>query len=256
MTSKNIKQEIINTINSFPEDKLNLLRSKTFLKPLIKLMIRDSILSEIELDDGLTRELCQNFFKGLNITTEQNKTRYLKENLLEDQDLERIATSTYRLNKISLKLFGDKSNDFFEKRKSQLNQFVYSFLQVDNSDLAQELYHKIESNESDFPSVASQYSLGPEKYKKGLVGPIPYSKINPEIRKILSSGEQGIVKEPISIGRNWVILRLEKIIHAEFNENMKNMMSKELFELMVERFTREVIQQVTENKFSNLSLDN
>ena len=55
--------EIINKIYSFPQENLNLLRSKTFLKPLIKLMIRDALLSEVELDDEVTNQLCDKFFK-------------------------------------------------------------------------------------------------------------------------------------------------------------------------------------------------
>ena len=256
MTNKNIKKEIINKIYSFPEDGLNLLRSKTFLKPLIKLMIRDSILSEIELNDDLTKELRDKFFKGMNISNDENKANYLKQNLLDENDLNRITTSTYRLNKISLKLFGDKASDFFEKRKSQLDRYIYTFLKVENSDLAQELYHKIESNESEFSSLAAQYSEGPEKYKRGLVGPVPYSKINPQIRKILTASGEGIVNEPILFEGFWIILRLEQTLPAEFDEKMKNIMSKELFELMVEKFTREVIDEVTKNKFPNLLSDN
>ena len=67
MANKNIKVEIINKINSFHQENLNLLRSKTFLKPLIKLMIRDALLSEIELDDDLTNELYNKFFQRMKI---------------------------------------------------------------------------------------------------------------------------------------------------------------------------------------------
>ena len=183
LANKNIKMEIINKIYSFPQDNLNLLRSKTFLKPLIKLMIRDALLSEVELDVDLTNQLCDRFFKRINIDSEDKKLNYFKENLLNDNDIKAIATSTEKANKMSLKLFGEKSSEFFEKRKSQLDQYIYSFLKVKNSDLAQELFLKIESNENDFSSVAAQYSEGPEKYKKGLIGPVPFSQINPQINR-------------------------------------------------------------------------
>ena len=252
MANKNIKVEIINKINSFHQENLNLLRSKTFLKPLIKLMIRDALLSEIELDDDLTNELYNKFFQRMKIDNEDKKLNYLKENLLDENDIKGIATSAEKANRMSLKLFSEKSGDFFEKRKGQLDQYVYSFIKVKNSDLAQELFLKIESNENDFSSVAAQYSEGPEKYKKGLIGPVPFSQINPEIRKKLISGEKGIVFEPFELSGFWVILRLDEILPAEFDEKMKTMMSKELFELMVEKFTREVIDEIAKFRFKDL----
>ena len=244
--------EIINKIYSFPQDNLNLLRSKTFLKPLIKLMIRDALLSEVELDDDLTNKLCDRFFKRINIDSEDKKLNYFKENLLNDNDIKAIATSTEKANKMSLKLFGEKSSEFFEKRKSQLDQYIYSFLKVKNSDLAQELFLKIESNENDFSSVAAQYSEGPEKYKKGLIGPVPFSQINPQIREKLTAGEKGIVVEPFEVSGFWIIVRLEEFLPAEFDQKMKTMMSNELFELMVEKFTREVITEITKFRFKDL----
>ena len=96
--------EIINKIYSFPQDNLNLLRSKTFLKPLIKLMIRDALLSEVELDDEVTNQLCDKFFKRLNIDNEEKKLNYFKENLLNQDDKKGIATSNERAKKMSLKL--------------------------------------------------------------------------------------------------------------------------------------------------------
>ena len=244
--------EIINKIYSFPQENLNLLRRKTFLKPLIKLMIRDELLSEVELDDDVTNQLCDTFFKRINIDSEEKKLNYFKENLLNKDDIKGIATSNERANKMSLKLFGEKSSEFFEKRKSQLDQYIYSFIKVKNSDLAQELFLKIESNENDFSSVASEYSEGPEKYKKGLIGPVTFSQINPQIRAKLTSGEKGVVVEPFELSGFWVIVRLEEILPAEYDEKMKTIMSNELFELMVERFTREVITEITKFRFKDL----
>ena len=63
---------------------------------------------------------------------------------MNQDDINGIATSNERTNKMSLKLFGEKSSEFFEKRKSQLDQYIYSFIKVENSDLAQELFLKIE----------------------------------------------------------------------------------------------------------------
>ena len=252
MTTKNVKKEILNNLLNIPTENLDIIRSKTFIRPLIKTMIRDSLLEDIILESDLSSELLESFLKKRNITETSKRLNFLNQNLLDEDDLKRLSSSQYKTNQISLRIFGEKAEDYFEKRKNNLDQYVYSFIKVKNSDLAQELFLKIESNENDFSSVAAQYSEGPEKYKKGLIGPVPFSQINPEIRKKLTSGEKGIVFEPFELSGFWVILRLDEILPAEFDEKMKTMMSKELFELMVEKFTREVIDEIAKVGFKDL----
>ena len=45
---------------------------------------------------------------------------------------------------------------------------------------------------------------------------------------------------------------LEKNLPAEYDEKMKTIMSNELFELMVEKFTREVIAEIAKFRFKDL----
>ena len=85
-----------------------------------------------------------------------------------------------------------------------------------------------------------------------MIGPVPFSNINPQIRGKLTSGEKGIVVEPFEISGFWVIVRLDEILPAEFDERMKTIMSNELFELMVEKFTREVIAEIKKFRFKDL----
>lgn len=240
----NVKNQILNSLFNFSNENLELLRRTTFLKPLIKTMIRDSLLDQIKLENKLNNDLAEKFFKNRNIYDDQNKNNYFTKNLLDEEDIMRISSTQYKRNLFSSKLFEDKTEEFFKKRKEDLDQYIYSLIQVKDQNLAQELYLKLESNESEFSILAKEYSLGPEKYRNGIEGPILGSNINPKMKDILKSTDKGLVCEPFNINDKWLVIRLEEIIHAELNETMKGNLSNELFELFLEKLTREIIEEI------------
>ena len=88
-----------------------------------------------------------------------------------------------------------------------------------------------------------------ELNKKGLNDAVPLMRIHPHVRKILKSSEIGIINEPVNLGEFWVIIRLDEIIQAEFNEKMKETLSKELFEIFLERLTQEIIDEIKKEKY-------
>ena len=250
MTNKNVKNQILNYFNSFSYENLDILRSKTFLKPLVKTMIRDSLLDEIKLDDDTVKNCSENFFIARSIDNKEKKEDFLIQNLMDENDLFRVSSTQHKSNLFSLQLFGNKAEEYFQKRKSDLNQYVYSLIQVKDKDLAQELYLSLDSNECEFATLASKYSLGPEKYKNGIEGPISLSQLNSEIQNILKSSEKGIINEPISLNGVWIVLRIEEILYAEFSDQMKKFLSNELFELFLERLTREIMDEIRNKNYS------
>ena len=153
MATKNVKKEILNNLLNIPTENLDTIRRKTFIRPLIKTMIRDSLLEDIILDSDLSSELLESFLKKRNLTETSKKLNFLNQNLLDEDDLKRLSASQYKINQISLRIFGEKAKDYFEKRKNDLDQYKYSLIQVKDPDLAQELYLKLESNESDFNEI-------------------------------------------------------------------------------------------------------
>ena len=123
MTTKNVKKEILNNLLNIPTENLDIIRSKTFISPLIKTMIRDSLLEDVILEGDLSSELLESFLKKRNITEASKKLNFLNQNLLDEDDLKRLSASQYKTNQISLRIFGEKAKDYFEKRKNDLDQY-------------------------------------------------------------------------------------------------------------------------------------
>ena len=63
MATKNVKKEILNNLLNIPTENLDIIRSKTFIRPLIKTMIRDSLLEDIILESDLSSKLLESFLK-------------------------------------------------------------------------------------------------------------------------------------------------------------------------------------------------
>ena len=249
MSDNTVKQQILDEIFSISDANLELLRKQTFLKPLIKTMIRDKLIEKINLDEGLNTKLSEEFFKSRNIQKSENQEAFMKNNLIDNEDLKRLSTIKYKSNQISLNLFGNKSEEVFNKKKEDLDQYRYSIIQVKDPDLAQELYLKLESNENGFSELEAEHSIILDKNKKGFHDAVPLMRIHPLIRKILKASEIGIINEPVNLGEFWVIIRLDEIIQAEFNEKMKETLSKELFEIFLERLTQEIIDEIKKEKY-------
>ena len=87
MTTKNVKKEILNNLLNIPTENLDIIRSKTFIRPLIKTMIRDSLLEDVILEGDLSSELLESFLKKRNITETNKKLNFLNQNLLDEDDL-------------------------------------------------------------------------------------------------------------------------------------------------------------------------
>ena len=99
------------------------------------------------------------------------------------------------------------------------DQVVYSLLRVRDASLARELWIRLEEGETTFAEAASQYSQGPEAARKGVMGPLAIGTLQPkEIRDRLRALAPGELTPPWTIGEWHIIIRLEQLTPARFDE--------------------------------------
>ena len=95
-------------------------------------------------------------------------------------------------------------------------------------ELADELYLRIKENESKFEDVAYKFSEDNDKYSLGKIGPININKIESSIASLINIGNINQLWQPKYSEGKWFILRLDNILNAEFNSNLKIKLSLEL----------------------------
>jgi parvulin-like peptidyl-prolyl isomerase len=156
-----------------------------------------------------------------------------------------------RLARLCEQQYLTKAEARFLERKTGLDQIVYSLLRVADGGLARELYLRIAGQETDFPSAATEYSLGPESKSRGLVGPVPLLQAHPTLAQRLRTNPPGQLIEPFQIEQWWVVVRVESYTPAVLDDTTRMAMAKELFEEWLEGELKIKVSQIAEQLQSN-----
>lgn len=219
------------------------------LSKAIQSHIIHSICEPIALDPKEKQTCLEYFLEENNLENPDDIEAYCRLNLLSEQAFERIALLPAQLQQLSMAEFGPKAEAHFLKRKDRLDQVVYSLIRVQEQGLARELYFKILEGEADFGALAQQFSEGPERQTRGIVGPVALNQGHPNLVQRLRSSAVGTVLEPFAVERWWLVVRLENKTSATFTEDVKTRMARELFDQWlhneVGRLHRQLVEQAS-----------
>lgn len=213
---------------------ISLLRKHQLLGVLIKAELVDREIAGITLGPELEEQELNMFWKQQNIQNEEEFTAWLEHNKLLRAELIRKLTAPIRLNNHCSERFSHKAEVRFLERKQHLDQVVYSLLRVNDPFKARELYLRIAEQESDFGSLAAEFSEGREKDSQGVVGPVPLMQAHPILVDLLRSSQPGELREPIQVEGWSLIVRLESYQPATLDQAMEKRMAQELFTEWVE----------------------
>ena len=138
----------------------------------------------------------------------------------------------------------EKAEIYFKENRYKFNKYIYSLIRNNDINIIQELYYQVESGESSINELAKKYSIGNEKLKKGIIGPVKESDINPKILERLQSSDMDFISEPFQIADTWYIIQKEGFIEAGFDKQIKNeicaFLLEEDIDLEYEDFTKKL----------------
>jgi len=200
------------------------------LLPLLRSEILNDILNEISLEPQVCQRALHNWCESKGVKSEEALIKFCNSHAMSPDDARWQAELPHKIDSYSLERFGHRAEQRFLQRKTALDQVTYSLLRVRHGGLAQELYLRIAECEASFSELAAEYSEGPEKSTRGIVGPIPLDQSHPRLVELLRSGCPGQLFLPIQIETWWIVFRLEELKAATFDESTKAMMCREMFE--------------------------
>lgn len=204
------------------------------LPTVLRALIADPVLATVSLTEEDQKQAFQSFCIDQQLSSPDQVEAYRQQHLLGQADLQFVIERSLRLARLCEKQYLTKAEARFLERKTGLDQIVYSLLRVADGGLARELYLRIAGQETDFPSVATEYSLGPESKSRGLVGPVPLLQAHPNLAQRLRTNPPGQLIEPFQIEQWWVVVRVESYTPAVLDDNTRMAMAKELFEEWLE----------------------
>ncbi|MEM7553926.1 MAG: peptidylprolyl isomerase [Cyanobacteria bacterium P01_A01_bin.84] len=191
---------------------------------IISEAIANIICSEEEIFAGLKQ-----FFQQHGVTNPEEHQALLERYGMTQSQLDAIVTRNYRIEKFKQQQWGHKIESYFLKRKQSLDRVIYSMLRT-HSEIAHELYFRIQGGEQSFAELAREYSQGPEADSYGIVGPVDLGDLHPGLAHQLGVSQPGQLWHPVKLDEYLVIIRLEKYIPAQLDRFMGQRLLNELFE--------------------------
>ncbi len=212
-----------------PSELLTKLIDYQMLSSVVRELIIDEAIAEIEITGDRTQQTLDQFFSQHQLITPEQKQQWLQKQGLTQTQLNRQITRQCKIEQFKNITWGKRLEGYFLQRKSQLDQVMYSLLRINEAMVARELYFRIEEGEQDFAEIARYYSQGPEAQTGGLIGPVALSSPHPTIAKLLARHQPGQLL-PLTRIENWfVIVRLEQYLPAQLDEAMEKRLLNELF---------------------------
>jgi parvulin-like peptidyl-prolyl isomerase len=225
-------------------EALRWLADLQLLKPALRAHLLRQALSPLVLDPEEQGQALQSFAQQQGIKDATALEQFCAANLIQPTALQALAERPLRLERLCQRDFVHKAEARFLDRKNALDRVVYSLLRLQEPGLARELYLRIADREADFAQLAQQYSQGPERQTRGIVGPVPIQQAHPELARRLRTTPPGQLLEPFQIETWWLVVRVESYTPANFDEKTRDAMAKELFEEWLESEVNRQLQAI------------
>jgi len=186
--------------------------------------LKEPAINEEEAKAARSQFLAQN-----RIDSDDAYQAWLTRHAMTPQQFEALALRSLRLEKFKVATWGPKLESYFLSRKASLDKVIYSLIRTKDVGIAQELYFRIQDGEQSFAELARQYSQGQEAQTDGLIGPVELSVPHPTLAKMLSVSQPGQLWPPTRISDWMVIVRLERYVPVQMDDNTRQRLLNELF---------------------------
>ncbi len=249
--------KVLNTKQKLLEDREVLqvgdlpIKASEIIPRLTRYRMLPQFLSEIIIDRAIATLSCsqeeianaqEQFRKKNQITDGDRLSLWCQRNFIRPEEIESLVIRALKIEKFKQTTWGHKLKSYFLERKEELDRVSYSMIRLKDGGLARELYYRLEEGEQSFAEIAREYSLGPEATSGGLVGPMPMNMPHPIITRMLKISQPGRLWQPTRIEQWIVIVRMEKLIPAQLNQQMRDSLLNELFN----RWLSEQVHQLSD----------
>ena len=231
-----LEKEIKEKLNNISNEFIILLRKNGLLNQFLKNFITNLICSKSDLKINID-EMSKEFREKNNLLEDRDLINFLLLKGMNIEDHKRKLENSEKIKFIALKEFSKNAETEFINSKNILDQYTYSLITVNESDLAYELYLQIESEEAEFTKLAKQYSSEGNTNKMGIIGPQSIANVHPVLKEKLLTAKKGELLNPFQVDKWWVVLRLEEKTEAKLDDFVRTKISLSLFDKWVNILT-------------------
>ena len=224
-----------------PDPLRHLLARHQMLLPLLRQWVIGRAVGGVLLSEDEQQQAQKAWLQKQGIQSHDQLQNHLALHGMTEEDARWQAELPSRVQHHCHEQFLHRAEQRFLSRKQQLDTVIYSLLRVSSEPLANELYLRIAEGEADFAELAATYAEGMEQATRGVVGPVPLVQAHPTLANVLRTSQPGELRPPVQIEPWWLVVRLESLQPASFDEAMQSRMTHELFEEWVHDEVQELI---------------
>lgn len=229
-----------------------LLQSWGLLGVVERELARDQLLATaLPLTDEQKQQVLPAFLSYLGLNTEAELQRWMVAEAVDQQALQCRAERFYLWWMLCEQRFRNQISSLFLKRKSALDRAVYSLHWVDDEALAHELFLRLKEKECSFEQLfGSLPACRDEGLPSGKMGPVPLADVPPALAELLRVSEPGQVWPPRPAEGGWVIVQLEELQPAVFNQALKREFALELGDRWLQECMQVAAKQASRQRIS------
>lgn len=123
---------------------------------------------------------------------------------------------------------GKQLPSHFLKRKSELDEVIYTVLPVADQDLCSELYMQVKEGEISLEALLEQLPPAPELGPRGRHGPFPLAELPEGLAQLLRVIQPGQLLPPKPYQKGWLLVRLEQSRPAVLDQRLRRLLLLEL----------------------------
>lgn len=142
----------------------------------------------------------------------------------EDRQQRELRCQQFKVAK-----WGDQVEAYFQAHRVEFDRVLISIIQVQDSELIQELFFRIESGEQSFAETALDYSAGIHAQNGGIWGPLLWRDLTPEIRQVVAKLAVGELSSPFQFDGCDTLIRLDRQEAASLDDTRYNFILDRLF---------------------------
>ena len=212
------------------EETNRLIRQQGLSLAVAQAWVLDEVVSEIALPAAEEKRLIRNYMEQQKVSSDDEVAAWLQRKRLTFEDLRYFATKGQRLQRWLQRRYGEEAELRFLDRKLDLDQVVYSILQVGSQDLAEELHQRLREGKPTFLSWPNSSVKVHERESRGQVGSHTAHRRLPELVQRLRISQPGQLWPPFRQGERWSVMRFEQILPAQLDPRTRGLMMEELFQ--------------------------
>ena len=193
-------------------------------------LARDQLLAKaIPLTEEQKQQAVPTYLASLGLTSQSDLQRWMLAEAVDEEQLQSRAERFLAWCQLCDQRYRNQISSLFLKRKSALDRVVYSLHWVDDEALAHELFIRLKERECSFEQLFCSLPVAREEgLPSGKQGPIALSEVPQALAEILRVSEPGQVWPPRPAEGGWVIVQLEELQPAVFNQALKRDLALEL----------------------------